>query len=189
MKKTHWVLDREIIEDAGDVGGDIQVDRAISARFRSDDCPEARFEVTLYATAKSYLDLGEPEPDCPHVEPSGWTCLHGWDEGHRPGSKARCLCWLPADHLACSWKPGTVDVQARYLYRRNGRVNEHGHYESDDADHVLYGWEGPDLGYDRSDGIAAEADRATVDATQKIKDWVANVNKYLHWDGRTNPMD
>lgn len=165
MKKTHWVLDGEIIEDAGDVGGDIQVDRAISARFRSDDCPEARFEVTAYATAKTYMELGESNPDCPH----------GTD-----GLRSEA-------HLACSWKPGTVDVQAQYEFRMDGTVDEYGNYDSSN-DHITYEWVGSPYDYP-GETLSEQIRNATKDAKATIKDWVANVNQYLHWDGRTNPMD
>lgn len=190
-KPARWVLDGEIIKDAGDVGGDIQVGRAISARFRSDDCPEARFEVTVYATAKSYMDLNEPDPDCPHTEPVGWVCKNGWQEDHGPDfpNGTRCICWLPPEHLACSFKPGTVDVQAQYEYRMNGHVDEYGHYESDDTDPISYEWVGSDVGYDKGDGIVAEVERATKDAEAMIERWVADINAYLHWDGRTTPKD
>ena len=70
----------------------------------------------------------------------------------------------PPEHLACSWKPGTVDVQAQYEYRMNGRVDEYGNYESDDTDVITYQWVGADLGYGKGDGIVAEVERATVDA-------------------------
>lgn len=178
QKPAHWVLDGEIIKDAGEVGGGIQVDRAISARFRSDDCPEARFEVTVYATAKSYMELDEPDPDCPHpvviLERHGSTALHA------P---------MPPEHLACSYKPGTVDVQAQYTYRMNGHVGEYGHYESDDTDPISYEWVGSDVGYDKGDGIVAEVERATKDAEATIRNWVASVSQYLSWDGRTRPND
>lgn len=188
---AQWVLDGEITQDAGNIGGDIQVGRAISARFRSDSCPEARFEVTMYATAKQYMDVGDTEPDCPHQEPEGWVCKNGWQEDHGPDfpNGTRCICWLPPEHLACSWKPGTVDVQAQYEYRMNGRVDEYGNYESDDTDVITYQWVGADLGYGKGDGIVAEVERATVDAEAIMARWAANINKYLDWDGRTRPND
>jgi hypothetical protein len=190
QKAAHWALDGPVMEDAGDVGGDIQVGPAFSARFRSDDCPEARFEITVYATAKQYMDLKELDPDCLHKEPPGWVCKNGWQESHDPnsGSRTRCLCWLPPEHLACSFKPGTVDVQAEYTYRMNGKVVD-GVYESDDTDDISYEWVGGDLGYAKDDGIVAEVERATRDAKATIQDWVANINKYLVWDGRTRPND
>lgn len=178
QKAAHWVLDGEVIKDAGEVGGDIQVGRAISARFRSDDCPKARFEVTVYATAKPYMDLKEPNPECPHpvviLEHYGSTALHA------P---------MPPEHLACSFKPGTVDVQAQYTYRMNGHVDEYGDYESDDTDPITYEWAGSDIGYDRGDGIVAEVERATKDAEATVRNWVTFINKHLKWDGRTRPND
>lgn len=174
MTKAHWVLDGVIEQNAGDVGGDIQVGRAISVRFRSDDCPEARFEVTVYATAKTYMELSEPEPDCPHKA----AILEVLGEG-----VAR-YAPMPEEHLACSFKPGTVDVQAQYTYRRSGGVDGSGVYMSDDSDDITYEWVGADLGYSKDDGIVAEVERATKDAERFIRDWVDNVNSYLKWDGR-----
>lgn len=182
MKKAAiWVLDGPVIKDAGDVGGDIQVGPAISARFRSDDCPEARFEVTLYATAKPYMDLGEADPDCPH----------GVEVVERYGdSLAARFAPMPDEHLACSFKPGTVDVQAQFTYRMNSRVDEHGNYESDDTDPISYQWVGSDIGYAHNGRtLTEEIAYATADAQAKVMDWVAFVNKYLHWDGRTRPND
>jgi hypothetical protein len=190
QKPAHWVLDGEIIKDAGDVGGDIQVGRAISVRFRSDDCPEARFEVTVYATAKSYMDLKEPEPDCPHTEPPGWVCKNGWQEDHGPDfpNGTRCICWLPPEHLACSFKPGTVDVQAQYEYRMDGRMDGDVYESSDDV--ITYEWVGSDIGYAHNGRtLIEEIEYATADAQAKIMDWVSFVNKYLSWDGRTRPND
>lgn len=191
MVAAHWVLDGPIVRDAGDVGGDIQVGRALSARFRSDDCPEARFAVTIYATAKTYSDVDEDDPECTHQEPEGWQCKNGWQEDHGPDfpNGTRCLCWLPPEHLACSFKPGTVDLQAQFEYRRNGRI-ENGIYESDDADHITYDWVGSDIGYARNGRtLAEEIEYATADAQAKILDWVNFVNKYLHWDGRSDVKD
>lgn len=187
---AHWVLDGEIVKDAGDWGGDIQVGPAIQARFRSDDCPEARFEVTVYVTAKQYMDLREPDPDCPHTESPGWVCKNGWQEDHGPDfpNGVRCVCWLPPEHLACSFKPGTVDVQAQFTYRMNGKLVD-GIYESDDTDPMSYDWVGSDIGYAKGDGIVAEVERATRDAKAVVQRWVANVNTYLDWDGRTQPND
>lgn len=184
---VQWVLDGAIIEDAGDVGGDIQVGRAVSARFRSEACPEARFEVTIYATAKPYMDLQESDPECTHIEPEGWVCKNGWQEDHDPnsGSGTRCICWLPPEHLACSFKPGTVDLQAEYTYRRNGRI-EDGIYESDDSDDITYEWVGSDIGYaGNGRTLIEEIEYATADAQAKVMDWVNFVNKYLDWDGRS----
>lgn len=181
MQKTaHWVLDGEIIKDAGDIGGDIQVGRAISASFRSDDCPEARFEVTAYATAKQYMDPSEPDPDCPHES----VILE------RHGIGIATYAPMPPEHLACSWKPGTVDVQVQYTYRMNGRVDEYGNYESDDTDVITYDWVGSDIGYAHNGRtLVEEIEYATADAEAKIMDWVNFINKYLHWDGRTRPND
>lgn len=178
MKSAHWVLDGPIMEDAGDVGGDIQVGPAISVRFRSDDCPEARFEVTMYATAKMYAELGESEPDCPH--PSVILERHG--------GGAAMYAPMPEEHLACSYKPGTVDVQAQYEYGMDGRVSG-GVYESSN-NVITYEWVGSDLGYAHNGRtLTGEIEYATADAQAKIMDWVNFVNKYLEWDGRTRPND
>src|SRR5690606_5593024 len=129
QKAAHGVLEGEAIKDAAEAGGDIQVGRASWARFRSGDSPQARREATVYATAKPYMDLKEPNPECPHpvviLEHYGSTALHA------P---------MPPEHLACSFKPGTVDVQAQYTYRMNGHVDEYGDYESDDTDPITYEW-------------------------------------------------
>ncbi|MBD3004596.1 hypothetical protein [Streptomyces sp. 5-10] len=176
MQKTaHWVLDGPIMEDAGDVGGDIQVGPAYSARFRSDDCPESRFEVTVYATAKPYIELGETDPQCPH-DP---VILERYGDG-----VAR-YAPMPEEHLACSFKPGTVDVQEQTTYRMNGHMVD-GTYESDNHDPIFYQWVGSDVGY-RAEGLPEEIRLATQDAKRHIKDWVANVNTYLYWDGRSEP--
>lgn len=178
VKKAHWVLDGPVMEDTGDVGGDIQVGPAVSARFRSDDCPGARFEVAAYATAKLYSDLDEPMPDCPHSS----VLLE--DLGNGVGRFAP----MSEEHMACSWKPGTVDVQAQYTYRMNGHVDECGNYESDDTDPMSYEWVGSDLGYP-GETLSDQIRAANLDAKRRIADWVDNVNKYLHWDGRTRPND
>lgn len=188
---AHWVLDGPVIEDAGSVGGDIQVGRAISARFRSDACPEARFEVTVYATAKPYMELGEDDPECPHREPEGWVCKNGWQEDHGPDfpNGVRCVCWLPDEHLACSFKPGTVDLQAEYTYRRNGKIVD-GVYESDDSDDIVYEWVGSDIGYAHNGRtLTEEIEYATADAQAKIMNWVNFINQYLKWDGRSAVND
>lgn len=190
MKAAHWVRDGAINEDAGDVGGDIQVGPAISVRFRSDDCPEARFEITVYATAKQYMDLDEADPDCPHTEPPGWQCKNGWQYLHEPGAGSRCVCYLPDEHLACSFKPGTVDLQAQFEYRRNGTTDENGYYESDDADHVTYEWVGSDIGYARNGKtLTEEVAYATADALAYVQNWLVHVNQWLHWDGRAEVKD
>lgn len=177
MKAAHWVLDGPIEHDAGDVGGDIQVGPAISVRFRSDDCPEARFEINVYATAKPYVELDEPGPDCPH-EPVILERLGNGTAQYAP---------QPEEHLACYWKPGTVDVQAQYQFRMDGTVDEYGNYDSSN-DHVTYEWVGSNLGY--PEGTLPEQIRAaTKDAERIARDWGDNVNKYLHWDGRTIPKD
>ena len=191
MAAVHWVLDRKIMRDAGDIGGDIQVGPAIQARFRSDAAPGSRFEVTIYATAKQYMDLGEADPDCPHTEPDGWVCKNGWQEDHGPDfpSGTRCSCYLPPEHLACSFKPGTVDLQAQFEYRRNG-TTENGYYESDDADHITYDWVGSDIGYARSGrDLTEEIKYATGDALAKVMDWANFVNQYLDWDGVSDVKD
>lgn len=173
-KAAHWVLDGPIIEDAGHVGGDHQVGRAISARFRSDDCPAARFEVTVYATAKSYMDLNEEDPKCLHERVLQEDCGNGVGR----------FAPMPEEHLACSFKPGTVDVEQETTYRRNGRVVDD-IYESDGSDDIFYDWVGPDIGY-RAESLPEEIRLATQDAKSHIEDWVTNVNKYLDWDGRSD---
>lgn len=178
MKNVHWVLDGPVMENSGDVGGDIQVGPAVSARFRSDDCPEARFQVTAYATAKTYAEMEEADPVCTHKS----IVLERYGDGI-----AR-LAPLPEGHLACSFKPGTVDVQAQYEYRMNGEVDESGDYEADDTDLTTYEWVGSDVGYP-ADTLVEEVRLATRDAKRIIEDWVASVNTYLHWDGRTRPND
>lgn len=173
MNKTvEWVLDGEIQWDAGDVGGDHQVGPAISARFRSDEQPGARFEVTTYATAKQYMDLDEEDPACPHVR----VLLE--DHGNGIGWFAP----MPAEHIACNFKSGTVDVEVQYIYRRNGRI-ENDTYESDGSDHVTYDWVGSDIGYSADKGMPEEIQLATEDAKAKVRNWVENVNDYLDWDG------
>lgn len=178
MEKTaHWVLDGPIMEDAGDIGGDIQVSPAVSARFRSDDCPEARFEVAVYVTAKQYMDLGESDPDCPHRV----VILESYGDGVVRRAP------MPEEHLACSFKPGTVDVQAQYTYRMNGRLVD-GIYESDDSDHITYEWVGSDLDYP-GDTLTEQIKAATRDVTQTVQNWADRINMYLEWDGRTRPND
>jgi hypothetical protein len=175
--KARWVLDGTIEHDAGDVGGDIQVGPAVSVRFRSDDCPGARFEVTAYATAKEYMELKEDAPECTHPA----IILESYSDG-----VAR-YAPTPEDHLACSFKPGTVDVQAQYTYRMNGRMVD-GFYESDDTDPTTYEWVGPDIEY-RAGSLPEDIRLATKDAEAFIQRWVENVDTYLDWDGRTRPND
>lgn len=172
-KAATWELDGEVYEDSGDVGGDIQVGPAFSARFKSADCPEARFEIELYATAKTYMELGEEEPACPHKA----VLLESLDNG------AGRFAPLPEEHLACTYKPGTVDVQQRTTYRRNGHMIE-GNYESDDADDIYYEWSGSDVGY-RADTLTEEIRLATADAKEQMAEWVVEINKFLVWDGRS----
>jgi hypothetical protein len=183
MIPIEWVLDGEIHGNAGDVGGDIQVGPAISARFRSDGRPDARFEVTVYATAKPYLELNEDAPACLHTEPEGWVCKNGWTELHQPGSGSVCHCYLPPEHLTCSHKPGTVDLQVQYEYRTNG-TTESGHYESDE-EQIRYAWVGSEIGYTQGkrNGIVGEVEYATADARTFISNWVNFVNYWLRWDG------
>lgn len=171
-KAIKWVLDGPIEEDAGDVGGDHQVGPAISARFRSDEQPDARFEVTMYATAKEYTSDDEDDPACPHPRVIA----------ERLGDNVVRYESMPADHIACSFKPGTVDVEAQYIYRRNGRI-EYGTYESDDSDDITYNWEGSDVGYGADKGMPEEIRLATEDAKAKVRDYVENIDEYLHWDG------
>jgi hypothetical protein len=173
---ARWVLDGSIEEDAGSIGGDIQVGPAISARFRSSDCPEARFEVAAYATAKPYMELDEQGPVCPHE----LVILESYGDG-----VAR-FAPMPEGHMACSWKPGTVDVQAQFTFRRNGRI-ENGTYESDDSDLFFYEYTGSDVGY-RAETFPEEIKAATRDAKTQIEGWVRNINTYLYWDGRTIPQ-
>lgn len=191
MKAIKWVRDGEILKDAGDVGGDIQVGPAVQIRFRSDEQPDARFDVTVYATAKLYMDLKEDEPDCPHTEPEGWVCKNGWQEDHGPDfpNGTRCVCWLPPEHLACSYKPGTVDLQAEFSYRRGG-TTESGHYESDD-EQITYDWVGSDLAYDHGGRrtLNEEIAYATADAYTVVLNWGTHVNQWLHWDGVSNVND
>lgn len=192
MNTITWVQDGEILKDAGDIGGDIQVGPAVSVRFRSDEQPDARFEVTVYATAKTYAELDEEGPDCSHAEPVGWICKNGWQEDHGPDfpNGVRCICWLPDEHLACSFKPGTVDLQAEYAYRRNGKIVD-GIYESDDSDGIVYEWVGSGIGYAGGGNrtITEEIEYANADAKAKIMDWVAFVNQWLHWDGVSEVND
>lgn len=169
MKPAHWVLDGEIIDDAGDIGGDIQIGPAIQVRFRSDECPEARFDITVYATATPYSDLRGRAPACTHGKIDMDASQYVLDE-----------------HLACDWKPGTVDVQEQVTYRMNGRM-VNGFYESDDTDPIFYSEVGNDLGYTAST-LAGQLADATRDAHDHIKDWVEQVNTYMHWDGRTKPV-
>jgi hypothetical protein len=183
MIPIKWVLDGKIHKDAGDVGGDIQVGPAISARFRSDERPDARFEVTVYATAKLYSELNEEAPTCLHTEPEGWVCKNGWTDLHQPNNGSRCHCYLPPEHLACSHKPGTVDLQVQYEYRTNG-TTESGHYESDE-EQISYAWVGSEIGYTQGgrNGIVGEVEYATADARTFISNWVNFVNYWLRWDG------
>jgi hypothetical protein len=175
-KAAHWVLDGPIEYDAGDLGGDIQLGPAVSARFRSDDCPEARFEVIAYVTAKTYSELGESEPDCPHE----MTVLERSADGGVRRAK------MPEEHSACSWKPGTVDVQAQYVYRMNGRVDEYGNYESDGTDEITYEWVGNNMGYP-GDTLSWQLHVAKQDARRYVERYVTRVNDFLVWDGRTRP--
>lgn len=177
MKAAHWVLDGPIEEDAGSVGGDHQVGPAISARFRSDDCPEARFEVAVYAIAKSYMELDEEEPKCPHERVLV----------RRLGDNVAQYEPMQEEHLACSFKPGTVDLEQQTTYRRNGRLVD-GTYESDDTDDIFYNFVGRDLAYETAT-LPEEIRLATLDAKRKIEDYAANINKYLHWDGRSEVND
>jgi hypothetical protein len=177
QKAADWVLDGPVMEDAGDVGGDIQIGPAISARFRSDDCPEARFEINVYATAKTYMDVQEPDPECPHMT----------EVVERYGdSLAAWFAPMPEEHLTCSWKPGTVDVEAQYSYRMDGRMDGDVYDSSDEV--VTYAWVGSDLGY-RVEGLPEEVRLATEHARRWLQDQVTNINKYLVWDGRTRPND
>lgn len=172
-----WVQDGEISYDAGDFGGDIQVGPAISVRFRSDERPDARFEVVMYATAKEWLTSESKAPECLHS-----PVLLESDGG--VGQYAP----MPAEHIACTHVASTVDVQAQYTYRRNGRI-EDGLYESDDSDHITYDWVGSDYGYNTDKGMVEEIRLATEDAKIKIRRWVENVNQWLVWDGVSTPKD
>lgn len=176
----HWVRDGEILKDAGDVGGDIQVGPAVQIRFRSDAVPGSRFEVTVYATAKTYEDVKEPVPACPH--PS--VIL----ERHEGGTAT--FAPMPPEHLECSYKRGTVDVRAQFEYRRNG-TTENGYYESDDADHVTYDWVGSDIGYDHGGrrSLTEEIEYASADAAKVVMDWANFVNTWLRWDGVSDVND
>lgn len=178
QRAIKWVQDGEINEDAGHFGGDIQVGPAISVRFRSDEQPDARFEVVMYATAKQYMDVDEADPDCPHPRVIA---------EHLGNNVARYEP-MPAEHIACDYKPGTVDVQAEYTYRRNGKI-ENGVYESDDSDHIVYEWVGSDVGYNPDKGMVEEIRLATEDAKANVRDWVANIGMYLYWDGVSTPND
>lgn len=176
-KPLTWIQDDEIYEDAGDFGGDIQVGPAISVRFRSDDRPDARFEVIAYATAKEWSDsLVGDAPDCPHP----LVLLDG------DGTVGR-YAPMPADHVACTHMPGTVDVQAMYVYRWNGKVVD-GTYESDNTDSISYQWVGPDAEYP-NDSMVKDIERATKDAKNYIRRYVENIDTYLEWDGVTEPKD
>lgn len=169
-KAAHWVLDGPILEDAGDAGGDIQVGPAFSARFRSDDCPEARFEVTAYATAKPYSELKEDAPECPHDR-----------ESLERNATAQ------AEHLACSYKPGTADVQELITYRMNGRMVD-GIYESDDTDPMVYDWVGSPYDYP-GDTLAEQVANATKDAEKHVRYVASTINEHFSWDGLTPPQD
>lgn len=178
-KPVTWIQDGEIDEDAGDFGGDIQVGPAISVRFRSDERPDARFEVIAYATAKEWADVSVGDaPDCPHNREIV--------ERYGDGLTAR-FAPMPAEHIACTHTPGTVDVQAMYIYRRNGKVVD-GVYESDDTDSISHQWVGPDAEYP-NDSMVKDIERATKDAKNYIRRYVENIDMYLEWDGVTEPKD
>ncbi len=172
QKAITWVLDGEINEDAGDIGGDIQVGPAVSVRFRSDQQPDARFEIALYATAQEYVALDEDAPDCPH--PMVLLENHGDGTGR--------FAPMPPEHIACSYKAGTVDVQSQCTYMTGGTVKDGG-YESDGSEEIVYEWEGADMGYGDGSNMPEDIRRATADALARVKNWTSSINAYLHWDG------
>lgn len=180
MIPATWILDGPVMKDAGDIGGDHQIGPAIEARFRTDFCPGARFEVAVYATAKTYSEAEEDDPVCPHRP----VILE------RHGDSTALFAPMPPEHLACSFKPGTVDLQAQFTYRRNGRV-ENGIYESDDSDHITYEWVGSDIGYDRGGRlpITEEAKYATADGIAYVQNWAVHINQWLTWDGMAEVKD
>jgi hypothetical protein len=124
------------------------------------------------------MDVGEPDPDCLHV----LVIV----ERHNDGTAKRAR--MPEEHLACTFKPGTVDIQAQSTYRMNGRLSLDGDYESDDTDTISYEWVGSDSGYPTGT-LSWQVHMATKDARRHVENFAANVNKYLHWDGRTRPND
>lgn len=107
--KLAWQIDEMGVTEAGDVGGDVQVGGAWEARFVNPDSPRCMVVVTVFVSAPELPVANQPE--CPHTEPEGWKCRNGWDDLHKPGSGSRCVCWIPPEHLSCSYDMDSLGLE------------------------------------------------------------------------------
>lgn len=106
-----WQIDEIGVTEAGDVGGDVQVGGAWEARFVNPDFPRCMVVVTVFVSAPELAITDQPE--CTHSEPEGWKCRNGWDDLHTEdnGSGTRCVCWIPSEHLSCSYAMDSIGLE------------------------------------------------------------------------------
>jgi hypothetical protein len=170
-----WFMYGEVSEDAGEVGGDEQIGRASSIQFANLDMPGRLITVHVYPVARE-LDHAEM-PECSHGEPEGWACKHGRPELHKPGGSTRCICYLPPEHMRCSWDMDSVGLQMMTEFMICEDINEPGGTESwsdhryDDVDAMpLTGAVGE---------ILAKAESVALGAVRRF-----NGERDINWDGK-----
>jgi hypothetical protein len=170
-----WLMHGSVEKDGADVGGDEQIGKAPSIRFRHFDMPGVLVTVHVYPVAPE-LDL-DRQPECTHDEPEGWKCLHGWDDLHDGTGGARCVCYLPPDHLKCSYDMDSVGLKMQTEFMICGDIDDPGSTE-----------EWCDYRYDEPDtrpytGTVEEIlAAAEADALKMVRQF--NGERDIHWDGK-----
>lgn len=171
-----WRMDEMGVMEAGSVGGDVQVGEAWEVRFINPDLPRCVAQITAFVCAPELSRADMPE--CPHKEPEGWTCRHGWGDLHRPDTNGvRCLCWIPSEHLACSYDMDSlrIDMYTEYAITREGVEDGESPWDRPE-------WEERSA-YEPLDTRPFNRD---VDAANRIaRHWVTSFDPaHIAWDGK-----
>lgn len=170
-----WILYGSVAEDDGEPGGDEQIGKAPSIRFRHMDIPGVLVTVHVYPTAPELRAADQPE--CTHEEPAGWKCKNGWDDLHKPDGRSACVCWLPAAHMRCSYDMDSVGLtmQTEFMICRDindpGSTEEWCDYQYEELDAA------PFTGTEEE--IVAKANAAALKRVRMF-----NGERDIHWDGK-----
>jgi len=171
-----WHMHGSVSDDDGQPGGDEQIGKAPSIRFAHFDIPGVLITVHVYPVAPELTT--DRMPDCTHDEPADWKCKHGWDELHHGRStESRCICYLPPEHMRCSWDMDSVGLrmQTEFMICRDiddpGSTEEWCDYEYNDLDTRPY--------TGKVEEILAKAE---ADALKQVR--MFNAERDIHWDGK-----
>ncbi|MFB7858838.1 hypothetical protein [Rhodococcus qingshengii] len=172
-----WQADEFGIQDAWGVGGDLQVGGAWEIRFTNPDLPRCLVQVSVFVDAPE-LPYDE-QPECTHVdEPVGWKCRNSWDDFHKPGGGFWCACWIPEEHLSCTYDMDSLGLSSltEFVIMREGITGDESPFDNPD-------WEWRSA-YVSLDTRPFNRDRKA--ANRAAHQWLKNFdpNRDISWDGK-----